>query len=95
MTEFVINQDRNQIYPATEQSYFNIAESFHGKISLGYSLYIDKRYLGTYEQYNEALRELCNIHNYDGEFYGVDGYNDEQFTPEYDDVTFILNNLPQ
>lgn len=90
MVSRIISQDRNAIYPFTEQSHFSVKDVFHGNLSLGFNLFMDKHFLGSYSTFNDALQEMCEIHNRDEEFYGVGGYSDWEQTPEYDDITIIL-----
>lgn len=79
MVEFIVNQDRTRIYPCLAQSYFNIKDSAHNGVLIGYSLYMDRKYLGTYEKRSAALNELANIHNGREHIYSVDGYSEYEF----------------
>ena len=80
MVEFIVNQDRNRIYPCKVQSYFNIKTVKYNGIHIGESIYMDRCYLGTFETYAQAFEELRNISNSDAEIYGINGYSEDAFT---------------
>ena len=79
MIEFLINQDRNRVYPVLATSFFNIKENE------GYgdcNLYMDKKFIGTYIDSDEALNEIRVIHNRSDEIYGANAYSENDFTVE-------------
>ena len=73
---FILNQDHNEMYWYDNNSCLYTMPVFHQKKLMGFNLYVDGDFLGTFDSVKECVKEITNIVNCECEYYCVLGYSD-------------------
>lgn len=73
--QFIVNQDRDQIYKFDPNALIYTAPIVHNNVLYGLNLMMGNRNLGTFDSPEEVVNEVSAIYNSNAEIHPVSGYS--------------------